>query len=58
MVKTAEMMPSGDICPIFSVSSVSKVGFESLTKFLWMIEKPHEIKMEEAVSQPFEFEIN
>lgn len=51
-------MPSGNVCPIFPVSSVSKLGFESLTEFLWMIERPREISMEEAISQTFEFEIN
>ena len=58
MIKTAELMPSGNVCPIFAVSSVSKMGFEALTDFLWRIEKVKEITIEEAISQPFEFEIN
>lgn len=56
--KTAELMPAGNICPIFPVSSVTKMGFDSLTRFLWKIDKPKEITMEEAILQPFEFEIN
>ncbi len=58
MVKTAELMPSGNVCPIFPVSSVTKMGFEALTNFLWLVEKPREITIEEAIGQPFEFEIN
>lgn len=51
-------MPSGNVCPIFPVSSVSKIGFDTLTEFLWRIDKIKEISMEEAIHQPFEFEIN
>jgi GTPase len=58
LAKTAELMPSGNICPIFPVSSVSKMGFDALTQFLWLIERPREISQEELSSQPFEFEIN
>ena len=43
--KTAELMPAGNVCPIFSVSSVTRMGFESLTKFLWKIDKPKEVTM-------------
>ena len=56
--KTAEMMPAGNVCPIFPVSSVSKMGFEALTSFMWKLERPKEITIEEAILQPFEFEIN
>lgn len=58
LAKTAELMPSGNVCPIFSVSSVSKIGFEQLTEFIWRLEKLHEISIEEAITQPFEFEVN
>jgi GTPase len=58
LIKTAELMPSGNICPIFSVSSVTKQGFDTLVHFIWRIEKLQEISMEEAVTQPFEFEVN
>jgi len=29
-VKVAELMPTGNICPIFPVSSVDKTGFDIL----------------------------
>ena len=48
-------MPSGNICPIFSVSSVTKQGLDTLVNFIWRIEKLKEITIEEAISQPFEF---
>jgi GTPase len=48
-------MPSGNICPIFPVSSVTKMGFEQLTEFIWRIENAKEVKLEEIVTQPFEF---
>lgn len=57
-LKIAELMPSGNICPIFSVSSVSKLGFEILTNFMWRIDSLKTITIEEAITQPFEFEIN
>ena len=34
MEKTVEMMPSGTVCPIFPVSSVTKVGFDILVHFI------------------------
>lgn len=58
LIKTAELMPSGNICPIFSVSSVTKQGLDTLVNFIWRIEKLKEITIEEAISQPFEFECN
>ena len=57
-LKIAELMPSGNICPIFSVSSVRKLGFEILTNFMWPIDSLTTITIEEAITQPFEFEIN
>jgi elongation factor 1-alpha len=51
-------MPSGNICPIFSVSSVSKLGFEPLIDFIWRLEKHQEIPIEEVMKQPCEFEVN
>ena len=58
LIKTAELMPSGNICPIFSVSSVTKQGFDILVHFIWRIERLKEISIEEAITQPFEFEVN
>lgn len=58
LIKTAELMPSGNVCPIFPVSSVSKMGFDALTNFLWRIERVKEVSMEEAIGQSFEFEVN
>lgn len=55
LIKTAELMPSGNVCPIFPVSSVSKIGFDALTHFIWLIDKPKTITIEEAIGQPFEF---
>ena len=46
LIKTAELMPSGNICPIFPVSSVSKMGIEVLTQFIWRIEKVKEVSIE------------
>jgi GTPase len=57
-MKVAELMPSGTVCPIFPVSSVSKIGLDNLTKFIWRIERINPISIEEAITQPFEFEIN
>lgn len=51
-------MPSNNICPIFPVSSVTKEGFKVLTSFISRLEKLKEITLEEAIQQPFEFEIN
>lgn len=57
-LKVAELMASGTVCPIFPVSSVNKTGFENLTNFLWRIDKQQPVTIEEAITQPFEFEIN
>lgn len=48
-------MAEGNVCPIFPVSSVNKTGFESLTNFLWRIDKQQPVTIEEAITQPFEF---
>jgi GTPase len=58
LVKTAELLSSGNVCPIFPVSSVTKKGFEPLIDFIWRIEKLKELPIEEVIKQPFEFEIN
>jgi GTPase len=39
-------MPSGNVCPIFPVSSVTKLGFDSLIDFIWKIQKLREISKE------------
>jgi GTPase len=31
------LMPSGNMCPIFSVSSVSKTGYSTLIDFIWRL---------------------
>jgi len=36
-VKVAELMATGNICPIFPVSSVDKTGFDILVQFIWRI---------------------
>jgi len=46
------------MCPIFPVSSVSKLGFDNLLNFISRLEKLKEVTIEEAIKQPFEFEIN
>jgi GTPase len=38
-IKVAELMAYGNICPIFSVSSVNKFGIDILVKFIWRIDK-------------------
>lgn len=51
-------MPSGNVCPIFPVSSVSKIGFPTLIDFIYQLEKRQVLTLEDAIKQPFEFEIN
>jgi hypothetical protein len=35
----AELMPSGNMCPIFPISSISKSGFPNLIDFIYKLEK-------------------
>lgn len=51
-------MPSGSMCPIFPISSISKSGFTHLIDFIYKLEKRQNFSLEEARKQPFEFEIN
>jgi GTPase len=57
-IKVAELMPKGNVCPIFPISNVSKTGFDNLTKFIWRIERQNPITLEEVMTQPCVFEIN
>ncbi len=54
----AELMPSGNMCPIFPVSSISKSGFPTLIDFIYKLEKREAFTLEDAIKDPFEFEIN
>ena len=54
----AELMPSGNMCPIFPISSISKLGFPHLIDFIYRLEKRETKTYEENSKQPFEFEIN
>lgn len=56
--KMAELMPSGNMCPIFPISSISKLGFGHLIDFIYKLEKRETKTYEETSKQPFEFEIN
>ena len=56
--KIAELMPSGNMCPIFPISSITKSGFPTLIDFIYRLEKRQVMTLEEAIKQPFEFEIN
>lgn len=46
-------MPSGNVCPIFPVSSVSKSGMPTLIDFIYKLEKRQPISLDEAIKQPF-----
>jgi hypothetical protein len=51
----AELMPSGNMCPIFPVSSITKSGFPTLIDFIFKLEKKQLFTLEDAIKQPFEF---
>lgn len=51
----AELMPSGNMCPIFPISSITKSGFPALIDFIYRLEKRQAITLEDAIKQPFEF---
>lgn len=51
-------MPSGNMCPIFPISSITKSGFPTLIDFIYRLEKRQVMTLQEAIKQPFEFEIN
>lgn len=46
-------MPSGEMCPIFPISSLSKVGFPNLIDFIYRLEKRQNMTMEDVQKQPF-----
>lgn len=46
------------MCPIFPISSITKSGFPTLIDFIFRLEKRQAFTIEDAIKQPFEFEIN
>ena len=54
----AELMPSGNMCPIFPISCITKLGFPNLIDFIYKLEKRQTTTVDESKKQPFEFEIN
>ena len=51
-------MPTGNMCPIFPISCISKLGFPHLIEFIYKLEKRQTNTREESAKQSFEFEIN
>jgi GTPase len=57
--KYAELMPSGKVCPIFSVSSVTNSGFPELTHFLSRVNNRDQINsLLRNVDAPLEVDTN
>jgi hypothetical protein len=54
----AELMPSGNMCPIFPISCITKFGFPNLIDFIYKLEKRQTTTVDDTKKQPFEFEIN
>lgn len=54
----AELMPTGNMCPIFPISCITKFGFQNLVDFIYKLEKRQTTTVEDVKNQPFEFEIN
>jgi GTPase len=57
--KYSEIMPSGKICPIFSVSSVTNAGFPELIYFISKLNNRDQLNnLIRSPESPLEFDTN